>query len=112
MIRYKYGRFTREQIDEEKKSLRKKIFYLLLCVDPNTKQDVGEVDVDRMFNGILYRIEGLNIALFYPPEIVGVISLLLRAKEEYDTPGTEFAVYRKLILDAGAEILKIGEREV
>ena len=48
-----------------------------------------------------------------PPELVSVISLLQAALTEYLSPTFEFKKYRKLLLDSGAEVLKIkdGDKE-
>lgn len=111
MIRNRYGRFSSEQIAETKKSLRKSIYFLLLCVDPKTKYEYEDIDVNKTFDNVLFKISGLNNLLFYPPEIVTIMSLLSRANMEYNSSEMDFTVYRKLILDAGAEVLKIRESD-
>ena len=110
-MRYKYGEFTQSQISYTKSSIRKSIFFLLLCVDPNTRKDYSDIDVNKTFENLLHRIGGLNDVLLYPPEIVMVISLLKEAQKLYNSNIFDFSVYRKLILDAGSEVLKIKERD-
>ena len=51
----------------------------------------------------------MNEVLYEPPELVSVISLLQAALTEYLSPTFEFKKYRKLLLDSGAEILKIKD---
>lgn len=90
-------------------TLRKDIFFLLLCVDSKTKQEYKFIDVNKTFENLLYKIGGLNTLLFCQPEIVTVLSLLQEAYTEYLNPEFNFRVYRKLILDAGAAVLNIKE---
>lgn len=108
-MKHKYGDFVPSQISSTKKKIQKSIFFLLLCVDPKTKDQYSGIDVDDAFRDILYKISGLNEILFHPAELVTVISLLEAALVEYNKIDFRFPVYRKLILDAGAEVLKIGE---
>lgn len=108
-MRCKYGKFTKEQIHSTKNILRRDIFFLLLCVDPETKQEYKTIDVDKTFENLMYKIGGLNSLLSYPPEIVTVMSLLQEAYIEYHNPDFRFRVYRKLILDAGSAVLNIKE---
>ena len=58
---------------------------------------------------LLYKLGGLNSVLYEPPELVTVISLLEAARIEYGKENFNFKIYRKLVLDSGAEILKIKE---
>ena len=52
---------------------------------------------------------GLNKLLMDQPELVMVLSLLQAAMTEYNNPKFNFHIYRKLILDAGAEVDKLKE---
>lgn len=110
-MKHLYGNFTRQQIAQTKKSLRGSIFFLLLCVDPNTSNEYKEVDVNKCFNGLLLRMAGMNELLMYQPEIVTTMSLLQSALIEFNSPTFNFHTYRKLILDAGAEINKLREED-
>lgn len=109
MWKHKYGEFEDSQIEATKKYIRKQIYFLLLCVDPNTKDEYLNVNVESAFNNILVKVSGLNDILFYPSELVLIISLLQSALNEYMSPNFDFMKYRKLILDAGNEVLKIQE---
>lgn len=108
-MKHKYGEFTNTQVNKTKGLLRKDIFFLLLCVDPKTKQEYEDINVNKTFRNILNKIGGMNELLFCPPEIVTTLSLLERAFIEYNNPDFDFYVYRKLILDAGSEIMKVKE---
>lgn len=108
-MKHKYGEFQDTQISSIKSQIRKSIYFLLLCVDPNTKNEYKDIDVNKTFDNLLYRLGGLNDILFAPPELVMVISLLREAQIIYNDPTFDFSIYRKLILDAGGEVLKIKE---
>ena len=109
MWQHKYGEFNTNQIEETKKYMRKQIYFLLLYVDPNTKDEYPDVNVESAFNNVLTKLSGLNELLFYPTELVVVLSLLEQALAEFKNPNFSFGIYRKLILDAGNEVLKIKE---
>ena len=108
-MKHLYGEFTEEQIVQIKKSLRGSIFFLLLCVDKKTASEYKDIDVNKCFKGLLLKIGGLNTILMNQPELVMVLSLLQAAMIEYNNPKFDFKTYRKLILDAGAEVEKLKE---
>ena len=110
-MKHIYGEFSENQIAQTKKSLRGSIFFLLLCVDPKTSWEYQDVDVNKCFNGLLLKIGGLNELLLKQPEVVTTMSLLQAALMEFNSPDFNFGVYRKLILDAGAEIEKLREED-
>ena len=110
-MKHLYGEFTQNQIAQTKKSLRGSIFFLLLCVDNKTAHEYKEVDINRCFKGLLLKLGGLNEILMEQPELVIVMSLLQAAMKEYNSPEFNFKTYRKLILDAGAEVDKLREEE-
>ena len=109
MWKHKYGEFNYNQVEEAKKYMRKQIYFLLLYVDPDTKDEYPNVNVESAFNNVLVKLSGMNELLFYPTELVTVLSLLEQALTEYTSPNFSFGTYRKLILDAGNEVLKIKE---
>lgn len=111
---HKYGEFTTNQIYETKRLMLKKIFYLLLCVDPETCEEHKNTDVIKAFNSTLKEFGGLNEILFYPTELVRAISLLEAALIEltapdFSTEDFKHCAYRKFILDAGEEVKHIKE---
>lgn len=113
MINTKYGTYSESQLSATKQYIRKQIFYLLLYVDPKTSNEYTNVDVIKAFNGLQYKLGGLNSLLFEPPALVTVMSLLeaalmeLQSQDEFD-----FSKYRKLVLDAGNEVVKIDDSTV
>lgn len=105
----KYGTFSSEQFEAVKISLRKSIFFLLLYVDRATCDSYPNVDINNAFKSLQLKLNGLNSILLEPPELVIVMSLIESALQEFNKPDFDFKVYRKLILDAGSEIMKIHE---
>lgn len=101
-------KFTSEQIESEKKLLQKKIFYLLLIVDPETTEQYPNVDVEAAFDDMFSDLDGLNEIFSYPIEMVNIAKKLAKAFKEYKSPDFEYKRYRKLVLDAGSEVTKIG----
>lgn len=110
-MKHKYGEFSQEQMQVTKEKLRKKIFYLLVaCENEMQKKELDKtVSVDEAFTDVLNEINGLNDLLGCPPEIVDVMSLLNSARIEYKNPDFSFAMYRKLVLDAGNQVQAIKE---
>ena len=106
-VKYKYGTFDQSQIAKQKDKLRKQIFFLLLIADPATA-DNYEVDVEAAFKNIQNILDGYNSLTGYPREVVVVASLLEKALLNYQD-NFNFQIYRKLILDAGREVLNIKE---
>jgi hypothetical protein len=82
---------------------------LILYKDPNTKDKYVEVDFDKYFLHLMYEIDGLNELLFYPVEIIEMMSLLQAAFNYTKQPTFNYSVYRKFILDAHALVDKIDE---
>lgn len=108
-MKYKYGDFSDMQIADAKRIIRKKIFFLLLCADKSCVDVYHKVDIPVAIDNLLTEMNGLNELLLYPTELVRAMSLLVSAKNEYLNETFSFHEYRRLILTAGAEILKIKE---
>jgi hypothetical protein len=104
----KYGKFSSEQMEKFKVKLHKELFWLLIYKDPETKDDYLNVDFDKYFKGLMKKINGLNSLLFYPSEIVSIMSLLEAALIETQQIEFDYKAYRKLILDAHTLVDKIG----
>lgn len=116
MITHKYGSFGDNQILDSTTYLRKQIFFLLLYVDKSTSYKYPEVDVENAFICLMEKMDGLNSLLLEPPALVHTMALLEAALKEYNKESNKdnevvfsFNKYRKLILDAGNEILKINK---
>lgn len=105
----KYGYYSPTQIHSTKISIQKSIFFLLLCVDPATASNYSGVNVADAFGNLQNRLVGLNSILLEPPELVETMGLLETALKEYNSECFNFSKYRKLILDAGAAIMRIKE---
>ena len=105
----KYGTCSPDQIDSIKSHIRKSIFFLLLYVDPKTKDEYPDIDVAGAFRSLQYRLNGLNSILLEPPEVMETMSLLEAALIEFQSECFDFKRYRKLILDDGSEIMKVGD---
>jgi hypothetical protein len=76
MIHTKYGSYSSAQISSIKHSIRKAIFFLLLYVDTDTKDDYVGINVNEAFRSLQFRLNGLNSILLEPPELVNVMSYL------------------------------------
>ena len=108
-MKNKYGEFTQEQIQKTKKEIRKQIIFLLSIADPELKDNYTHINVPAAFKSLLEELAGLSELLFYPAELVLVMSLLEAALMEYNNLDFNFQRYRKLILDAGAKVNLIQE---
>lgn len=108
-MRHKYGNFTEKQIRLTKKSIRKQIFFLLLCADPKTKSKYIHIDVIEAFKGLLYKLDGLSNILGNPQEIVEIVGMLEEALIQYTEPNFDFQVYKRLVLGAGSLVNNIKE---
>lgn len=112
IIENRYGEYTKPQLDDYKKKLHNKMFWLLLYKDPKTKDNYPEMDnesFNRYFDYLMKEIAGLNELFENPSEIIEISALLMAAwletkKEEFD-----YQCYRKLVLDAHHLVDKIKE---
>lgn len=95
---FKYGTLPSTQIHEEKIRLQGAIYKLLPL-----KED-GYEFLDKYFNSLLLRLNGLNSIFMEQAEIVTLMSILESARYE-----TDFDLYRKDILDACALVNQIKE---
>jgi hypothetical protein len=107
-MRNLYGNFDNEQMENYKVKLHKELFWLLIYKDPKTKDEYLSVDFNKYFDGLMRKIDGLNELLFYPTEIVAIMSLLEAALIESKKADFNYQAYRKLVLDAHSLVDKIG----
>lgn len=105
-----YGQFDDEQIEKYKTKLHKEMFWLLLYKDPKTKDEFANIDFENYFINLMKRIDGINVILFNPVEIVSIMSILQAAFHETKKSDFDFKVYRKLILDAHSLVDQINSR--
>lgn len=94
-----YGRFSDQQLKDYKVKLHKEVFWLLLYKDPETKDKYQNVDFEQYFYNLMLEIDGLNTLLFYPYQIVRMMSILQAALKETRRKKFRYWLYRKLILD-------------
>lgn len=112
MIEHRYGEFTVSQLDDYKKKLHDKMFWLLLYKDPKTKDKYPEMDdknFKKYFEFLMKEIAGLNELFGNPKEIVEILSLLMAAWLETLNKEFNYRTYRKLVLDAHSLVDKIKE---
>lgn len=90
--------------------LHKKMFWLLLYKDPNTKDDF-DIDYDYYFSTLMREINGLNEVLLNPPGLIELMSILEAAYAETKTSEFNYSTYRKFVLDAHSLLdrMKWGE---
>ncbi len=103
-----YGHFDDEQMENYKVKLHKELFWLLIYKYPKTRDEYLGVDFNKYFDGLMRRIDGLNELLFYPTEIIAIMSLLEAALIESKKVDFDYQAYRKLVLDAHSLVDKIG----
>ena len=111
MVSHKYGEFKQEQAEYYQQKLRKKIFWLVLYTDKNTKDDFENIDVIKYHENLLFEISNYNKLLLYPKDFVEIINTLESALTILKSDDFDFVKYKKLIFDAGAlmQRLKVGD---
>jgi hypothetical protein len=111
-MKHLYGEFEENQFEEYKKQLHKKLFWLLIYKDPNTKDQFPQIDDEsyrNYFINVMKEIDSLNSLLFYPVEICSITVLLEQAFKETQNKIFDYKTYRKYVLDAHSLIDKIKE---
>lgn len=111
LVPHKYGEFKISQIDYYKQKLRKKIFWLVLYTDKNTKEDFENIDVVKYHKNLLFEISNCNKLLLYPKDFVEIINSLECALTVLQSEEFDFNKYKKLVFDAGALLqrMKVGD---
>ena len=111
IVSHKYGEFKQEQTEYYQNKLRKKIFWLVLYTDKNTKDDFENIDVVKYHENLLSEISSYNELLFYPKDFVEIINTLEQALSILKSDNFDFIRYKKLVFDAGAlmQRLKVGD---
>ena len=102
IITTKYGDLSGEQLEEYREKLHKKLFWLLLYKDPNTKDEYIATNFDRYFRTLMGELKGLDELLVHPSGLVEMLCILEAAFEETKKYPFEFQIYRKYVLDAHA----------
>lgn len=99
MMETLYGCFQSEHLDDYKKKLHSKLYWLLLYKDPETK-DQFNVDFDKYFVNLMKELTGLSEILLNPTELLEMMSKLQAAYNETLKHPFEYGIYRKFVLDA------------
>lgn len=103
MIQHKYGSYTNEQFNAYKNRLHGSVHWLLIYAEQNS--DI----IDKCFDRVQCKLEGLNELLCYPTQIVEIMNLVESARIEYNRENYSHSKYRKLILDIHELIDKLPE---
>ncbi len=104
--------FNEKQLDEYRERLHKKMFWLLLYKDPETKDAYDYVDFGKYFMFLMKELKGLNELLNHPPYLIETMSTLQAAYDESMSEPFDYGSYRKLVLDAHNILDKVfGEVE-
>ena len=103
----RYIECSEKQKDEMIEMFRKKIFFLLVCVDKKTNKDYQHVNIEEAFDSLLTELGGLNDLMSESHSLIYVMSLLSAALLEYRKNDFDFRRYRKLILDAGVKMKEV-----
>ncbi len=109
-MEHKYGSFDDGQLERYKEKLHKDIHWLLIYKDPNLVDQYGNVDYQKYYTFLMKRIDGLNKLLFYPTEIVNLMSILEASNIETLKETFDFVSYKKLIFDAQSIVNKLYDR--
>lgn len=113
MIEHKYGDFAEMQVAEAKEYIRKRVFFLLLVAeDLEKREQFPDVDLFKAHRSVMWLVSGFNDLMLRPSCLVVALSRLEEAGSTINKEPFNFKKYRKLILDAGAEISKIAEPTV
>lgn len=115
-MKYLYGEFTDEQINEAVKQMHNDIHKLLLYKDNNIKEQIFNSDEDfiKYFENLLFRFGGLNELLGNNPQFISLMSILQAAYNEVLSDKFRYKVFRKSILDCHGYIEKVfvSDKEV
>lgn len=103
----KYSSITAEQAGMLIERLRKKIYFLLIILDPKTKENFRHIKVEEAFDNVMCELNGANEIFMHPFEIITTMTCLEAAFVEYKKPDFDFSIYRKLLLEAGSKIKEV-----
>ena len=104
-----YGELSNRQVELNEKAMHGEIHKLLLHKDANVKDEIFSSDKQFLiyFENLLKRYSGLNTLLFEPPKMITFLSTLQAAHNECLKKDFDYAVFRKLILDAQGYLSEI-----
>lgn len=110
-MKYKYGEFSSDQINETVISMHNDIHKLLLYKDRNITEQIFKSDEDfvNYFTNLLFRFGGLNELLGEPKTMVDFMSTLQSAYDEVLSSHFRYYVFRRAILDCHGYIKEMVE---
>lgn len=110
-MKYLYGEFTDEQINEAVKQMHSDIHKLLLYKDNKMTDQIFNSDEDFVifFTNLLFRFGGLNELLGEPQQMVSLMSTLQAAYDEATSDTFRYKTFRRAILDCHGYIKTMFE---
>lgn len=110
-MKYLYGEFTDEQINEAVRQMHNDIHKLLLYKDKRIEEKIFNSDDDyvKYFTNLLFRFGGLNELLGEPKQMVSLMSTLQAAYDEIQSPHFKYNTFRRAILDCHGYIKSFFE---
>ena len=110
-MKYLYGEFTDEQINEAVRQMHNDIHKLLLYKDKRIEEKIFDSDDDyvKYFTNLLFRFGGLNELLGEPKQMVSLMSTLQAAYDEIQNQHFRYKKFRKAILDCHGYIKSFFE---
>lgn len=111
LVPHKYGELKFLKLITISRNYEKKIFWLVLYTDKNTKEDFENIDVVKYHKNLLFEISNCNKLLLYPKDFVEIINSLECALSVLQSEEFDFNKYKKLVFDAGALLqrMKVGD---
>lgn len=111
-VPHEYGEFRENQVEYYQEKLRKKLFWLILYTDEETKYKFENIDVVKYHEDLIREISSYNSLLLYPNNFVEIINFLKIALNILKSKNFNFKKYKKFVFDAGAGLKysKVGDK--
>lgn len=103
----KYGSLSVDDLKEYKDKLHRKLFWLLLYKDPDTKDEFSYVNFTAYHESLMCELNGLNDILLQPSGLAEILCVLQAAYNETLKETFNYKLYRKFVLDAHALLDKM-----
>lgn len=102
-------RISEKQLIDVAYGIRKSLYLALLCVDKNTKNEHLDICPQEVLKSVEIRLYGLNEILNSPTGLPNILTSVIMAQTMLKVNNKDkdnYKLFRKYILDAGAEILR------
>lgn len=99
-MQYRYGTLPPQQIEEYKKWLHKKVFWLLVYKDPKTADKYSHVNFEQYVERLMEHLEGMNKLLNYPPSMLLLMSSLQSVLQTANEEPFDYQIFRRKVLEA------------